>query len=155
MTSTATGEVLTSEPAIITLALPTTITIYGVTYRVLEGGETVAVESVDTSLSEVLVLTEVEGKAVASWDEGVLDGTAMLVFQQTDATACTVYAYTGSETSLTVPSSKEGFNVKAVAAQAFLNNTNLTSISLPNSIEVIGSQAFKGCSSLSTMTNHD
>lgn len=63
---------------------------------------------------------------------------------------------------LTVPSSveilstvtKDGINfpVITIADDAFLNCTNITSVTIPNSITKIGNNAFKGCKSMTSAT---
>lgn len=52
---------------------------------------------------------------------------------------------------ITVPESVKGDAVVKVAERAFENDTVLTEISLPNTIQVIGKRAFAGCTSLKTM----
>ena len=66
-----------------------------------------------------------------------------------------VASYSGSASSLTIPAKVENADVTKIGDEAFLNKTSLTSISLPNSITVIGARAFKGCTNLSQMTTHD
>lgn len=44
------------------------------------------------------------------------------------------------------------FSVTAVADNGFENNTNLTTITLPESVKTIGDKAFYGCSKLSAVT---
>ena len=60
----------------------------------------------------------------------------------------TVTGYTGTATALVIPQIFNGYPVVAVAESAFLNNTTLTSISLPASVTAIGASAFKGCTAL-------
>ena len=66
-----------------------------------------------------------------------------------------VVSYSGSASSLTIPAKVENADVTKIGEEAFLNKTSLTSISLPNSITVIGARAFKGCTNLGQMTTHD
>jgi hypothetical protein len=63
--------------------------------------------------------------------------------------------YTGTDTNVIVPALYNNLPVKAIGNAAFIGNTRINTVSLPNSIEVIGAQAFKGCSNLSQMTTHD
>jgi hypothetical protein len=44
------------------------------------------------------------------------------------------------------------YTVTAIAEMAFLNNTNLTEIVIPESITAIGGSAFEGCSNLASIT---
>ena len=50
-------------------------------------------------------------------------------------------------TSITIPNS-----VTSIGVHAFYNCTNLTSIILPNSVSSIGDEAFNGCTGLTTIT---
>ena len=52
----------------------------------------------------------------------------------------------------TVNWSEGSFSVTAVADNGFENNTNLTTITLPESIKTVGGKAFYGCSKLSAVT---
>lgn len=63
----------------------------------------------------------------------------------------TLTSYTGSDSTVVVPSSYNGVSVTAIGAEAFLNNSTITSLSLPDSITSIGERAFMGCSSLSNI----
>jgi len=66
-----------------------------------------------------------------------------------------VRGYTGSASVITIPQiPKEGYIVVRISPDAFAGNTNLKSITLPNTITVIGARAFKGCVNLSTMDTH-
>ena len=66
-----------------------------------------------------------------------------------------VKRYNGTASSVTIPTTVEGYAVKQIGEGAFEGNTALVSISLPNAITVIGKRAFAGCTSLSSMNGHD
>ena len=53
--------------------------------------------------------------------------------------------------TLTVPESVKGEKVIKIAEKAFENDTVLTEIDLPDTIQIIGKRAFAGCKSLKTM----
>lgn len=55
-------------------------------------------------------------------------------------------AYRGENTDVTVP---EG--VRCIAAEAFENHKEIETLSLPESLETIGEEAFKGCGSLASI----
>jgi len=45
----------------------------------------------------------------------------------------------------------DDFQVTGIAANAFMNNTKITSVTLPETVTTIGSQAFAGCTKLETI----
>ncbi len=53
-----------------------------------------------------------------------------------------------SITEVVIPESIDGVPVTAIGASAFRDCTNLTSITIPNSVTSIGELTFYGCSSL-------
>lgn len=64
----------------------------------------------------------------------------------------TVFGYTGETAKLTVPAQIDGCPVTEIAETAFFGNTYLTSVTLPDSIEVIGKEAFGAMPRLRTVT---
>lgn len=64
----------------------------------------------------------------------------------------TITSYTGSASTVTIPRSVSGAAVTAIGRQAFMNNTAVTSVTMPSGITSIGLQAFSGCSSLSSVS---
>ena len=72
-------------------------------------------------------------------------------FLKTGDKTCTVKKYNGSAASVTVPETANSCTVVGIEAEAFMGNTTLKSIDLPDTITVIGARAFKGCTSLSEM----
>ena len=83
----------------------------------------------------------------------VLDDVVYEIIEGTDNVR--VKQYNGTASSLTIPTTVNGYAVKEIGEKAFENNTTLTSISLPNAITVIGKRAFAGCTALSSMNGHD
>ena len=57
-----------------------------------------------------------------------------------------------SITEVVIPESIDGVPVTAIGASAFRDCTNLTSITIPNSVTSIGELTFYGCSSLTSIT---
>lgn len=47
------------------------------------------------------------------------------------------------------------YNVTGISSRAFYNSTNLTSVSIPETVEYIGNMAFCGCTSLTTLKIKD
>ncbi len=66
-----------------------------------------------------------------------------------------VDGYVGDEVELTIPPTISGLEVKSIGFGAFSNNTNLTSLVLPDSVTTIEDLAFYGLNSLRfiTLTN--
>lgn len=67
----------------------------------------------------------------------------------------TITGYTGSDTALTVPAMLDGSPVTEIAADAFAEQTNLTSVTLPDGLKKIADDAFFNCTSLKTITLPD
>ena len=63
----------------------------------------------------------------------------------------TVKQYKGSASSVTVPGSYDHITVTEIGEEAFMGNSSLSSINLPDSIQVIGARAFKNCTNLKSM----
>ena len=74
-----------------------------------------------------------------------------VVYKKLTDTTCAIVGYQGTATSIEIPDSVEGMTVTEVGEEAFMNNTTLQSIDLPDTITVIRARAFKGCSSLNNM----
>ena len=55
--------------------------------------------------------------------------------------------YLGTETDIKLPENYKGENY-AIGNKLFYNCTNITNVTIPNSVTSIGSQAFYGCSGL-------
>ncbi len=75
---------------------------------------------------------------------------AGFTYTVTDGNA-TLTGYTGSETSIVVPTSIDGYTVTAIGDSAF-RDSKIKSIALPNSVESIGWFAFDGCTRLTAIT---
>ena len=103
-----------------------------------------------TATSEAATLTVV----ISSFE---IDNVIYEVIAST--TNVLVKSYNGNAASVTIPTSvtKNGqtYNVTKIGAGAFEENTVITEVSLPNSIETIGERAFKNCTNLRNMTTHD
>lgn len=69
-----------------------------------------------------------------------------------DETYYTVSQGTCTDYSVRIPSIYEGLPVKEIAYRGFYNYTDLTGVTIPKSVTLIGEQAFTGCSSLRGIT---
>jgi hypothetical protein len=74
-----------------------------------------------------------------------------VIYEPINATTCRVLSYSGSEASLVIPETVQGLTVVEIGEEAFMNNTTLVSIDLPDTITVIQARAFKGCTNLAHM----
>jgi hypothetical protein len=63
----------------------------------------------------------------------------------TDNGAITITGYTGPGGAVTIPATINGLPVTGIGDYAFIYNTSLTSITIPDSVTSIGVQAFYYC----------
>ena len=68
-----------------------------------------------------------------------------------------IVGYSGTDTTVTIPSSIDGVQVRSIGQFAFgkvasKNCSSLTSITIPKGVTSIGNYAFDGCSSLTSIT---
>ncbi len=66
-----------------------------------------------------------------------------------------IWAYYGSGDAVTIPSTAEDgvttYDVVSIGQSAFMNETNLTSVTIPGSVTTIGEGAFQDCSGLTSI----
>ncbi len=60
--------------------------------------------------------------------------------------------YNGSAKTVDIPAKIDGMNVTGIRSSVFRNYTNLTSITIPDSVTEIDSSAFEGCTSLTAIS---
>src|SRR4051812_113195 len=80
---------------------------------------------------------------------------SVLAFDYTYTTGngqITITGYTGPGGAVTIPSSIDGFAVTIIGNNAFKYGTNLTSVTIPNSVTNIGDFAFYDCGYLTSVT---
>ena len=70
----------------------------------------------------------------------------------TNNSAITITGYTGAGGALTITNTITGLPVTSIGDNAFLANSSLTSVTIPNSVTTIGAQAFENCTSLTSAT---
>ena len=63
-----------------------------------------------------------------------------------------ITGYNGSATALAIPSEIDGYEVREIARSAFADQDLIRSVVVPDSVTVIDSYAFDGCTSLSNVT---
>lgn len=67
---------------------------------------------------------------------------------QSENGTITINKYIGSEPDVTIPSQIDGKKVTSIGFSAFMDNQNLKSVTIPDSITEIGGYAFNNCGSL-------
>ncbi len=70
----------------------------------------------------------------------------------TNNSAITITGYTGADSVLTITNSITGLPVTSLGNKTFQYNTNLTSVTIPNSVTSIGANTFDGCTGLTSVT---
>ena len=61
---------------------------------------------------------------------------------------CTITGYNGSAANVTIPSTIYGYKVVSIYSGAFSENLSMESVTISNSVEYIGLNAFSGCTNL-------
>ncbi|MBE6624991.1 MAG: TIR domain-containing protein [Ruminococcaceae bacterium] len=67
----------------------------------------------------------------------------------------TITIYVGTSANVEIPSKIEGYPVTTIGSQAFYGCTSLTSVTIPDSVTTIGNGAFWNCTSLTSVTIPD
>jgi hypothetical protein len=70
----------------------------------------------------------------------------------TENGSVTITGYTDTVSTVTIPSTIGNLPVTVIATQAFYDNTNVTSITIPGSVSNIQDYAFYGCDNLASIT---
>lgn len=71
-----------------------------------------------------------------------------LTLQLKDDNTYTIVSCSGESTSLVIPKTHNGIDITSIATGSFDNCSNITNISIPNTIVTIEREAFKGCTGL-------
>ncbi|HIW75834.1 MAG TPA: leucine-rich repeat protein [Candidatus Gordonibacter avicola] len=95
----------------------------------------------------------------AKWVEEAIDEASGLIFRmRSDGASLSVAAADPNVISGTfiIPSSYElagvSYPVKEIGKRAFFGGTHITAVTIPDSVEIIGVQAFRGCLEISRVT---
>ena len=70
----------------------------------------------------------------------------------TNNSTITITGYTGAGSAVLIPGILTGLPVTSLGGNAFKANTNLTSVTIPNSVTSIGDDAFDGCTGLTSVS---
>ena len=114
-----------------------TVTFNNQTYTDVK---TVTVEKTGHSIS---------GNSCVYCGQPASEGLAMVLISEGEYTVSGIGTCT--DTEILIPTTYNGLPVVSVEASAFLNNTAITSVVLPDSITSIGENAFNGCESLTSV----
>ncbi|MCL2062434.1 MAG: leucine-rich repeat domain-containing protein [Firmicutes bacterium] len=85
-------------------------------------------------------------------DNPNIDNIPNTIFTANENTVTGLTEYGATLTKLTIPNRILGYNITAIAEDAFKNNQTVTEVIIPNSITSIGNGAFAGCTSLTSIT---
>lgn len=72
-----------------------------------------------------------------------------------DGAGVTVTGWSGSDAEVVIPRTLDGLPVTEIGSWAFLNKTEITSVTIPDSVTGIGTNAFNGCSDLAEINLPD
>lgn len=94
---------------------------------------------------------------LTNWDWGTITGATFTITVTApsrdftfDATTGTITKYNGTDTVVVIPSKINGVTVTTIGTDAFLG-LNITSVTIPDSVTEIGSNAFAGCTNLTSV----
>lgn len=93
------------------------------------------------------------------WSKGKnsygLDGAgepyAIYEYELNDNEEATITKYYGNMRALVIPKELDGYVVKEIANGVFTGNHYITSVDIPDTVELIGASAFENCSALSSV----
>lgn len=95
---------------------------------------------------------------LTNWDWGTITGATFTITVTApsrdftfDATTGTIKKYNGNDAVVNIPSEINGIPVETIGNAAFQDNTTITSVTIPDSVTEIGSNAFAGCTNLTSV----
>lgn len=95
---------------------------------------------------------------LTNWDWGTITGATFTITVTApsrdftfDATTGTIKKYNGNDAVVNIPSEINGIPVETIGNAAFQDNTTITSVTIPANVTEIGSNAFAGCTNLTSV----
>ena len=92
-------------------------------------------------------IAELEAQKAPAGEEGSVPSHSEFQYTLQNGMAV-ITGYTGTEKILEIPTALDGYTVFAIGDRAFMNNTRLSSVTLPKTVTQIGWFAFSGCIAL-------
>ena len=104
--------------------------------------------------NEIADIKTFSGTAYLKWDaETAVGGTTFThEITYTSTGGAKLLKYGGTEKDIVIPSSVGGADLVELAEQLFYNNTDITSVVIPDTVTTIGESIFSGCTSLASAT---
>ncbi len=104
-----------------------------------------------------ITLTTVDGHFSTSMEVTVIDHiySGDFVIDKINDTEAILYAYTGTDEEVVIPSELEGYQIIEIDDEAFSENETLRSVTVPEGVTRIGEKAFYNCTALETITLPD
>ncbi len=90
-------------------------------------------------------------------EEGIyaLDDSSSVDYKVTDSGEVIISKYNGNAAEVKIPSEINGKKVETISGTAFRDCTEMTSVTIPDSVSRIAGGAFKGCTGLTSVTIPD
>lgn len=95
---------------------------------------------------------------LTNWDWGTITGATFTITVTApsrdftfDATTGTIKKYNGNDTVVVIPPTINSWPVTKIGEDALKDNTTITSVTIPASVTEIGSNAFAGCTNLTSV----
>ena len=104
-------------------------------------------DEIEDADAEIMTMTDASDEDDSDVDEENYGAQKYVEgdFVYTTDNGCTIVDYTGNASNLVIPDTLGGYDVKAIGAECFKNNTTLKKVKLGTEIFQIGKQAFMGC----------
>lgn len=137
--------------------LPTSLTTIDIDIYVFDGCSSLETVFYDGSLAQWSEKINVANGFLGDSHPSLVTGdyTAQFIPVKDDAypppKTVTITKYTGTESTVILPSKISSWPVTKIGEDAFQDNTTITSVTIPASVTEIGSNAFAGCTNLTSV----